>query len=48
MVAQPFTEPEPPVWQPAERDDPSDADAEPVEPAAHFNRLRSSPTPPDE
>jgi Protein of unknown function (DUF2637) len=35
-----------PSQRPAVRDDPSDADAEPAEPAAHFNRLRSSPTPP--
>jgi hypothetical protein len=32
-----------------ERDDPSDADAAPVDPSgAHFNRLRSTPTPPGE
>lgn len=55
MVARPFTEPgrlftepELPARRSAERDDPSDADAEPVEPATHFNRLRSGPTPPDE
>jgi hypothetical protein len=46
MVSRPVTEPERPVRQSADRDDPSDADAEPVEPAAHFNRLRSGPTPP--
>ena len=32
-----------------ERDDPSDADAAPVDPSgAHFNRLRSTPTPPED
>jgi Protein of unknown function (DUF2637) len=30
------------------RDEPSDADAESAEPAAYFNRLRSSPTPPED
>jgi Protein of unknown function (DUF2637) len=45
---RPFAGPELPAWQPVERDDPSDADAEPVEPTMHFNRLRSGPTPPDE
>ncbi|HEY2577925.1 MAG TPA: DUF2637 domain-containing protein [Streptosporangiaceae bacterium] len=48
MAAWPVAEPELPARQPAERDDPSDADAEPVEPTTHFNRLRSGPTPPDE
>jgi len=33
---------------PGGRDEPSDADAEPAEPAVHFNRLRSSPLPPGE
>jgi hypothetical protein len=48
MAARSFTESDLPARQPAERDDPSDADAEPVEPTMHFNRLRSSPTPPGE
>jgi hypothetical protein len=48
IAIRPFTEPGFPARQPAERDDPSDADAEPMEPAAHFNRLRSSPMPPGE
>ncbi len=34
------------VRRPPERDDPSDADAGTVDPSTHFNRLRSSPTPP--
>ena len=39
------TSPELPVRRIMERDDPSDADAEP---APHFNRLRSTPTPPED
>jgi Protein of unknown function (DUF2637) len=43
------TMPEPAtVRRPPERDDPSDADAGSVDPSTHFNRLHSSPTPPED
>ena len=48
-TARPATVPEPlPARRPSGRDEPSDADAESAEPAAHFTRLRSTPTPPED
>jgi hypothetical protein len=46
-AAPKLTLPKLPRRRPIARDEPSDADAEPADPTAHFSRLYSSPTPPE-
>jgi hypothetical protein len=48
IPAPTVTLPELPRRRSVLRDEPSDADAESAEPTAYFNRLRSSPTPPED